>query len=128
MIKIRVIYSDGGKSGIDIDKDFDKQIQELFEGLGFNWTGQGYDLEKSERDICFENAEKHLCREPESPSTEELKSCPFCGSEDVSISTTHYQKIGDVAGYHGECHECASCGPDSESKEDAVRAWNTRKE
>lgn len=65
MLKVKILYTDNGASGIDIDRELDDEIREFFEGLGFVWTGQGFDIQKAERDICLESGTRKLCRMPE---------------------------------------------------------------
>lgn len=48
----------------------------------------------------------------------ELKPCPFCGSDDVSI----WDGIERAA-----CENCGTCGPSHDGgKEEAARLWNER--
>ena len=62
-----------------------------------------------------------VCPECEKPKKEEIKSCPFCGRELLSIE-----------GWKGcvwvECINCHTEGPDEETKEEAIEAWNRRAE
>lgn len=67
MTKIKVIYKENPYGEIDIDLGLDGKIQTFFESLGFKWTGQGFDLEKRERDIGFESEEYRLCLPPRIP-------------------------------------------------------------
>ena len=59
-------------------------------------------------------------------SADELKPCPFCGSEEVSRSNS--VKLDGSPGYKFvECHKCAACGPVCEPDlEDHVGLWQTR--
>lgn len=62
---------------------------------------------------------------------DELKSCPFCGSNEVSLSigsrTAEYPSVYFAEYYYVECHECAALGPESHDKEEqAITNWNTR--
>ena len=50
--------------------------------------------------------------------TEELKRCPFCGSEAKCIE---YYGL-----YHVVCCDCYTTGRDCPSIETACKAWNTR--
>lgn len=51
--------------------------------------------------------------------TEELKPCPFCGSDDVEAL--------DMEGKHYvACYDCALEGPFHDSRAEAVAAWNRR--
>ena len=38
-----------------IDEELDEKIIQTFENLGFEWNGQGYDLERNIREIFFNN-------------------------------------------------------------------------
>ena len=38
-----------------IDEELDKKITQLFENLGFEWDGSGYDFERGVREIHFRN-------------------------------------------------------------------------
>lgn len=50
----------------------------------------------------------------------ELKPCPFCGSDNVGIST-----IEDRSHY-GDCWACEAEGPWKATVAEAIEAWNTR--
>lgn len=50
MTKLRVIYKDDRKK---LDTELDNKIQHFFAEIGFEWTGQGFDMESQERDISF---------------------------------------------------------------------------
>ena len=50
MMKLRVRYFYDG-----INEELDKKIIQLFGNLGFEWDGQGYDLEQGMREIFFIN-------------------------------------------------------------------------
>lgn len=59
--------------------------------------------------------------------SEPLKPCPFCGSEEVSLS--HNTLMDDTPGdYYIECHKCAALGPTTEHSgiEVAAARWNDR--
>jgi len=49
----------------------------------------------------------------------ELKPCPFCGSEKVFIND-------EVLGFLVECKECCTEGPYSHEKQEAIDRWNQR--
>ena len=51
---LKVIYKE------KININLDKRIQGFFEKLGFEWVGQGFNLETKERDISFIMPEKIL--------------------------------------------------------------------
>jgi len=48
---------------------------------------------------------------------EEVKPCPFCGSDFVEINR---------GGWWGECGNCGAEGPAKETREEALAAWNLR--
>ncbi len=50
-----------------------------------------------------------------------LKPCPFCGIEDAEIYAD-----GDWDYYIVECCNCDSVGPGGNTKEEAIKSWNTR--
>ncbi|WP_415421474.1 Lar family restriction alleviation protein [Acetobacter fabarum] len=52
--------------------------------------------------------------------SEELKSCPFCGSDDVRITNSLHPYV--------TCHNpsCEADGPVCNTTEQAITAWNTR--
>ena len=51
--------------------------------------------------------------------SEELKSCPFCGGENVELSTS-------IRSQYVQCNECNAFGPDGRDSRQAVCGWNTR--
>lgn len=48
----------------------------------------------------------------------ELKPCPFCGSKNVSINGLSISWI--------ECNECEMETKQYETREEAIKSWNTR--
>lgn len=55
----------------------------------------------------------------------EFLNCPFCGSENVSLSyCTNVENI--VSGRFVECEDCAACGPVHPAEYYATTAWNSR--
>jgi Lar family restriction alleviation protein len=52
--------------------------------------------------------------------SEELKPCPFCGSNDIiqEFCNTPWRYIG--------CNQCEEEGPPADSHGEAVRLWNKR--
>ena len=51
--------------------------------------------------------------------SEEIKPCPFCGSEDVEVFSNYGR-------YFVTCCDCGSEGPNKEGKEEAIKGWNQR--
>ena len=49
---------------------------------------------------------------------EELKPCPFCGKEKITIEE-RWQ-------YFGYCVNCGCEGPNAPTKRQAISAWNKR--
>lgn len=62
-----------------------------------------------------------------------LKSCPYCGDEEISILTSSFQS-GATADKYVECHKCEAMGPhsscekygDKKAEQQAIAAWNRR--
>ena len=54
--------------------------------------------------------------------TDELKPCPFCGSEDVQEAGP----LGFSQSWVVFCLDCAIEGPKREAQADAIAAWNRR--
>lgn len=52
---------------------------------------------------------------------EKLKPCPFCGSELIEC---YEEKCGP---FYCIC-ACGVCGPDGETEQEAIDAWNMRGE
>ncbi len=50
-----------------------------------------------------------------------IDNCPFCGSEGVILEDSGYNGKGFV-----RCWTCFSAGPESDSRSQAVEAWNRR--
>lgn len=50
----------------------------------------------------------------------ELKHCPFCGGKEIIIG------MDDEYGYYTASCFCDAKGPYRDTKEDAIKAWNTR--
>ena len=55
-------------------------------------------------------------------SDEELKPCPFCGNEDLSVEPVRMTKPI----WYVYCGGCFVDGPEAESEASAKAAWNTR--
>ena len=49
-----------------------------------------------------------------------LKSCPFCGNIDITI-TNHHNMMVFV-----QCEDCGATFPHFDTEEQAVDAWNRR--
>jgi len=68
------------------------------------------------------------------PDSAKLLPCPFCGSDDVSMSFSATLQSPEPAARFVECEDCAACGAgvtivdgdDDAAKAAAVVAWNTR--
>lgn len=50
----------------------------------------------------------------------ELKSCPFCGGEDLQVINVYGED------YYVDCLTCTACGPSGDTYEEAIEAWNRR--
>ena len=55
---------------------------------------------------------------------EDLRECPFCGSN--CINDTTEPKPDKLGMYYWVCPCCVSCGPSAVSVKEASRLWNTR--
>ena len=58
----------------------------------------------------------------------DLKACPFCGGDDVDGSFGLGQRSDGSDYIVSGCNECGACGPDEETEEEAIKAWNTRQD
>jgi Lar family restriction alleviation protein len=61
----------------------------------------------------------------------ELKSCPFCGSDDLRKSNNFYfckkeKQVKEMVTFV-QCNNCGADGPTIAYVEDTVKAWNERK-
>ena len=59
---------------------------------------------------------------------ENLKPCPFCGTEDIGISRVYIDPISSDSPpdeVHVGCNGCG-IGYTEETEEEAVESWNTR--
>lgn len=56
---------------------------------------------------------------------ENLKACPFCGNEVLSVET-ELNIYGELDGYFVECDICLARGPLEDKRDDAVRMWNNQ--
>ncbi len=52
--------------------------------------------------------------------SEELKSCPFCGSGDIYLP----KPVEFIVGFN--CRSCGTEGPAKDTEQQAITAWNTR--
>lgn len=49
-----------------------------------------------------------------------MKPCPFCGREEITV------RRRDWDFFSATCLNCAATGPYSETREEAIQAWNKR--
>ena len=52
--------------------------------------------------------------------SEELKPCPFCGSDDVDL------QCYEDDGFHVVCGKCGGNMPGWDDPDEAIEAWNRR--
>ncbi len=50
----------------------------------------------------------------------EMKTCPFCGSDNVEISSNGKNE------YYGTCNICMCFSPEATTADDAIERWNNR--
>lgn len=55
----------------------------------------------------------------------ELKECPFCGSSDI-CTDRHLSRMDST--FYPTCTNCGTVGKYGTTKEEAIKAWNTRKD
>ena len=55
-----------------------------------------------------------------------IKSCPFCGSNDVRFNTTKPETSKIPPMYWVTCDSCDGCGGHSPKKQRALELWNQR--
>lgn len=53
---------------------------------------------------------------------EELKECPFCGSNDLTINEYENTNLK----YYVHCQVCLASGGRDLTEQQAIKAWNTR--
>ena len=57
-------------------------------------------------------------------TTEGFDRCPFCGSDDVSMSKSVQNDLYKTVHYFVECCGCAAMGPESLNETTALAYWN----
>jgi len=55
----------------------------------------------------------------------ELKPCPFCGSKSITV---YIYKGSLLPLFSAECEECGCLLSGFDTKENAIKAWNRRKQ
>ena len=58
MIRVKVTYHEEPKGEMALNLELDKKINAFFKSIGFEWTGQGFNMETYVRDMGFESGEK----------------------------------------------------------------------
>jgi Lar family restriction alleviation protein len=59
----------------------------------------------------------------------ELKSCPFCGNEDLDdLDVDRFPAPLRQYYYAGHCYACGAEGPHTDTEEEATELWNKRTE
>ena len=56
----------------------------------------------------------------------EKSNCPFCGSEEISLSNSIQNNYDKTVHFFIECIKCAALGPESDSIYGAWDLWNKR--
>lgn len=56
---------------------------------------------------------------------DELKPCPFCGGDEFDVMDGTLGANFPVV-YYVHCEECLASSSDEPTKEQAIKAWNTR--
>lgn len=56
----------------------------------------------------------------------ELKSCPFCGSENIKVTDNNDDGSPLTLNNWTECDSCFATGPVKALRSEAITAWNTR--
>lgn len=57
---------------------------------------------------------------------QDMKSCQFCGSDDLDIAEVHDPMPTPVKQKYVYCENCGACGPLSDTFELAILKWNNR--
>ena len=58
----------------------------------------------------------------------QLKPCPFCGSDDVEVYDRDCRLTEKAWGFRAHCVGCGIDGPEHNSEAEAIDLWNTRTE
>ena len=135
-----IAYARSGNGIIDLlarkrDEIIDARIRAKEEAAHNFLVSQGWDGVDMEK--AKEIADKFICEEhpdgaitfrektEEEIASEELLSCPFCGSNEVEIK--HIVSVkGDVNDYFGSCKKCGTNMGCFKTEEEAIKAWNNR--
>lgn len=104
------------KREICIRFGFDLYTPEAFKRMVLGWEDR---LAKVALAI-LDAAMKHIDLSEETPN---LKPCPFCGSDKVSV---HYDEDDDT--YSVYCSECGASGALGDTEAAAIKVWNERAE
>lgn len=56
-----------------------------------------------------------------------VKRCPFCNNEDnLEVETKSYRLVYVIDKYYVKCWDCKATGPEKDTEEQAIDAWNKR--
>ena len=58
---------------------------------------------------------------------DELKPCPFCGSNTLELDK-EISPTGDYSIWFVTCYDCPCQGVRGDTREEAIKAWNTRQD
>lgn len=59
---------------------------------------------------------------------EKAKACPFCGETDLQQFEYPYKRKPGLCGCYVKCRRCGARTGNFETVDDALKAWNERKE
>jgi Lar family restriction alleviation protein len=58
----------------------------------------------------------------------DAKPCPFCGSKDLYRFEYPFTRKPGIRGCYIKCNKCGATSGSYETVDDALKAWNERKE
>lgn len=89
---------------------------------GIKVTSEGERSEHKSRMVAMDMLREKLNTHPQPDNQlSEVKPCPFCGGDDITLATSYNNKF-----YNAECNACGACTAVHSSEIEVVQAWNTR--